>query len=80
MVLRMTAGQAGDEAHHDDGGLAAPEDDKEQRIHLHCRRRSHRGDPGFGRLAQEFDAIEQHPDADAEQREQHGPPRMLPAP
>ena len=57
MVLRITGGSAGDEAHHDDGPGVAAEDHQEQRIHQHDRRRGQRRDPGLGRPAQQVDAI-----------------------
>ena len=41
--------QPGDESHHDDGRRRAAENDQEQRIHQHDRRRGHRRDPALGR-------------------------------
>ena len=70
MVFRITGGSAGDEAEHDDGQRAAPEDHHEQRIGQHHGRGGQRRHPGLAGLLQQLVALHQHAAGDADQRDQ----------
>src|SRR6202011_5986160 len=69
--LEDDGGQGGDEADHHHGHGAAAEDHEEEGVHQHERRGRERRDPGLAGEAQQPETMEQHTDADADDREQH---------